>query len=287
VCIVDDNMISRTLLYHHAARWGMQPVEAGNGLQALTVLREAATHNRACDLAIVDMVMPGMSGLELARAVRADPTLNSVRLVLLTAFGRRGDGKLAREAGCAAYLTKPLRQAQLYECLCMVMAAPNDSLTSVTATHLPLITNHSLIEARARSRARILVAEHDPISQKAAAQILEKLGLRVDVVWNGREAVEALKRQSYALVFMDCRMPEMDGFQAARCIRESEGAWQPESQRPPRIPIIGLTVDMLLADQVRCLESGMDGYLSTPVKREEMEDIVHQWIPRQASATIV
>src|SRR5205085_9401859 len=140
--------------------------------------------------------------------------------------------------------------AQLYECLCMMMAVPsNDSLTSVTATDLPLITNHSLIEARARSRARILVAEHDPISQKAAAQILEKLGLRVDVVCNGREAVEALIRQSYALVFMDCQMPEMDGFQAARCIREFEGALQPESPRPPRIPIIALTVDMLLADQ--------------------------------------
>ena len=150
-----------------------------------------------------------------------------------------------------------------------------------------MITSHSLNEAQARSRARILVAEHDPISQKVAAQILEKLGLRVDVVGNGREAVEALTRQSYALVFMDCRMPEMDGFQAARRIREVEAALRVESQRLPRIPIIALTSDMQLANQARCLESGMDGYLSKPVKREEIENIVHQWIPRQTSATIV
>jgi two-component system sensor histidine kinase/response regulator len=288
VCLVDDNLLSRTLLQHHATRWGMHYVGAESGLEALTIMREAAKRNRGFDLSIVDMVMPGMTGFELARAIQADPMLNGIRLVLLTSFGRRGDAKLAREAGFMAYLTKPICHTQLYECLCMVMAvATSNKPASSPAIGLPLITSHSLNEAQARSRARILVAEHDPISQKVLAQILEKLGLRVDVVGNGREAVEALKRQSYALVFMDYRMPEMDGFQATRCIREFEGELRTAAQRPPRIPIIALSSDMQLADQARCLESGMDGYLSKPVKREEMENIVHQWIPRQTSARIV
>jgi len=283
VCLVDDNIISRTLLQHHASVWGMQHVGAENGLQALAILREAAKQGRPFDLAIVHMYMPGMTGLELARAVRADPTLNRVRLVLLTRFGHRGDGKLAHEAGFQAYLTKPVRQAQLYECLCMVMAGPGtDKPAASPATASPLITRHSLIEARARSRTRILVAEDDTNNQKVAARILEKMGHRVDVVANGREAVDALARQPYALVFMDCRMPEMDGFQATQRIREIEAGLKSNSQRTPRIPIIALASDSLQADQVRCFESGMDGYLSKPVKREDLENAMQQWIPCSA-----
>jgi len=213
LCIVDDHATNRRILEVYAEKWGVRCRLAVDGPEALASLRTAAAEGAACALAIIDMQMPGMDGFELARAIKADPLLAPTRLILLTSQGQRGDAQAAQAAGYAAYLTKPVHEARLYECL-----------LAVVAPHSPpvLITRHSLAESKAQGTPKILLAEDNVINQKVATRMLEKLGYRVDVVANGKEALEALGRINYTLVIMDCQMPEMDGFAATAEIRRRE-----------------------------------------------------------------
>ena len=202
------------------------------------------------------------------RAIKADPSLAPVRLVLLTSVALRGQAARARQAGVAGYLSKPVRQAQLFDCLATVMGAPPD----VEPTR-PLITRHSLAEARGQARPRVLVAEDNAINQKVAVRLLEKLGYRADVVANGAEAVAAVAQIPYAAVLMDCQMPEMDGFAATTVIRARRG-------ERSRIPIIAMTANALQGDRERCLAAGMDDYVSKPVQLAALETALERWIPR-------
>lgn len=269
ICIVDDNLTNRTLLQHYTSAWHMQHVSAENGAQTLALLRAAADRGAPMDLAILDMQMPGMDGLTLARTIKADPLLASVRLVLLTSVGRRGDAKLVSEAGFAAYLTKPVHQGQLYDSLRLMMGMTSES--AGVQPSAPLITKHSVDEAAARVRLRILVAEDNVINQKVAVRMLEKIGYQADVVANGREAVEALRTIPYALLLLDCHMPEMDGFEATQLIRRHEGSMK-------HTPIIAMTASAMQADRERCVASGMDDFLSKPVKRADLHAMLVRWI---------
>jgi len=216
LCIVDDHATNRRILESYAMKWGVRCRLAVDGPEALACLRAAAAEGAACDFAIIDMQMPGMDGLELARAIKADPLLGPTRLILLTAQGQRGDAQAAQAAGYAAYLTKPIHESRLYECLLAVVTL------SVPATPTTLITRHSLAEAKTQGAIKILLAEDNVINQKVATRMLEKLGYRVDVAANGKEALEALGRIDYAAILMDCQMPEMDGFAATAEIRRRE-----------------------------------------------------------------
>ena len=213
---------------------------------------------------------------ELACRIKAESAISSTRLILLTSLGRRGDAKAAVAAGIAAYLTKPIRQSQLYECLSLVLA--NSTLTASGRAQLPapLITRHSLSEVQAQARGRILVAEDNPINQKVAVKMIEKLGYRVDVAGDGREAVEALERIPYAVVFMDCHMPVMDGFQATHAIRRREGGGR-------RTPIVAMTANAMQEDRVRCLEAGMDDFISKPVASKSLAETLNRWMPPDTS----
>ncbi|MBM3856241.1 MAG: response regulator, partial [Verrucomicrobia bacterium] len=182
--------------------------------------------------------------------------------------------KAAQEAGFAAYLTKPIRQSQLCECLSLVLATSSGAGSTGTQPAAPIITRHSLSEVQARSRGRILLAEDNPVNQKVAVKMIEKLGYRVDVVGNGREAVEASGRIPYNLVFMDCQMPEMDGFEAARTIRAREHGLG-------RLPIIAMTANAMQEDRHRCLEAGMDDYLSKPVSSKSLADALNRWLSQE------
>jgi CheY-like chemotaxis protein len=240
-----------------------------------------ATDNDACDLAIIDMHMPGMDGLALARAIKADPALAPTRLVLLTSHGQRGDATAAHAAGYAAYLTKPVHEAQLYECLTAVVQPPAEAPTEtgrITGhTSSPeLVTRHSLAEAKARVSTRILVAEDNLINQKVAARMLEKLGYRVDLVANGLEVLNALTDIRYAAVLMDCQMPEMDGFEATAEIRRKEGA-------NDHLPIIAMTANAMAEDRDRCLAAGMDDYMSKPVQSSVLAEVLSRWVSIYAS----
>src|SRR4029077_3606738 len=196
-----------------------------SGIHALELLRSAAADGAPYDLAVLDLMMPGMDGFELARTIKSDPSIAAMLLVMLTSFGERGHGAKPREAGVAAYLTKPVRQSQLFDCLVNVISAaavtPEPEVSS-TPPASKLLTKHALNQATMSSHKLILLAEDNLVNQKVALRQLQKLGYRADAVANGREAIEALSRISYDLVLMDCQMPEMDGYEATTEIRRRE-----------------------------------------------------------------
>jgi len=269
--IVDDNATNRKILAHQLGSWGMTYEQADSGAQALGMLRSAAAQGEAYDLAVLDLMMPGMDGFELARAIKADATIAPTLLVLLTSYGQRGDGATARAAGIAAYLSKPVRQAELLDCLQRVLSELSIPKEHLVATPSPanLITRHNLRKTIAMSNKLILLAEDNIVNQKVAVRQLQKLGYRADAVANGQEALEALKRISYDLVLMDCQMPEMDGYEATAEIRRREG---PDKHTP----IVAMTAHALDGDREKCIAAGMDDYLSKPVKVEELAALLQR-----------
>jgi signal transduction histidine kinase/DNA-binding response OmpR family regulator len=275
VCLVDSHPPDRKVLENYLTMWGMDCISAENGPQALTLLRAAARRNQRCDLALLDMQTPGMDGLQLARAIKADPSLQDIRLVLLTSLGLRGDAQAARQAGVAGYLTKPVRPSQLFDCLATVMSGSDAEAAGPASRARLLVTRHSLNEATAASRARILLAEDNAINQMVAVRMLENLGYRADVAADGREAVEALSRLPYAVVLMDCQMPTMDGFEATAAIRKREGT-------TCHTPIIAMTANATHKDREQCLAAGMDDYLSKPLTAELFEAALRRWVGAKA-----
>ncbi len=284
VCIVDDNATNRRILEQYMSQWGLRSASASDGHQALALMRDAATRGEAFDLAILDFRMPHMDGFELGHTITTDPLLSATRLVLLTSIGLRGQAEKAKQAGIAAYLTKPVHRAQLYKCLCLIVDRPAKSAVDVVDGNATgrgrdeLVTCHSLKEATIASRARILVAEDNIVNQKVAVGQLEKLGYRADVVANGLEAVEAVSRVHYALVLMDCQMPEMDGMEATALIRKAE-----REQKRPRLPIVAMTANAIKGDRDKYLLAEMDDYLPKPVKQGDLGAVLARWIPIQST----
>lgn len=270
VLVVDDNATNREILCRQLAAWGVDAGARESASGGLKVLREAAEKGEPYDLAIVDMRMPEMDGVGLARAVRGDPSLSSTRLVLLTSVGPHGGTGEARRAGFTAVLTKPVRQSRLYEALLSAVGSPEKETSS--AQRRPAGSGGA--RPSAASGLRVLVAEDNPVNQKVATGMLESLGYRADVVANGAEAVEAVFRRPYAAVLMDVQMPEMDGHAAAAEIRRrEEGTGR-------RLPIIAMTANAMEGDRERALEAGMDDYLAKPVRREDLERVMERWTPR-------
>jgi signal transduction histidine kinase/DNA-binding response OmpR family regulator len=265
VLIVDDNATNRKILSHQLTSWGMLHEEADSGMRALEALRKATAQGAAFDLAILDLMMPGMDGFELARAIKTDPAIAGVRLVLLTSYGQRGDDTAAREIGVAAYLTKPVRQSQLYDCLSTVIGHAQVVLEQDAPSKSS--TREVLKETGKMSSKLILLAEDNIVNQKVAARQLQKLGFRADLVANGLEALEALGRIPYDLVLMDCQMPEMDGYEATAEIRRREGGTK-------HTPIVAMTANALEGDREKCIAAGMDDYVSKPVKPEELGEVL-------------
>jgi CheY-like chemotaxis protein len=222
------------------------------------------------------MQMPDMDGLELARAIKADPLLASLPLVLLISITHRDHGKLVQQAGVAACLTKPVRQAQLVDCLEAVFS-PLATLEAIPLSPtVPSVTPYAPAENGWQSRQLILVAEDNVVNQRVAVRLLEKLGYRVDVAVNGREAVEAVRRTAYAVVFMDVQMPEMDGYAATAEIRRHEGPAK-------HTTIIAMTAHALEGDRDRCLTAGMDDYISKPIQYAELRAVLTRWLPSACS----
>jgi CheY-like chemotaxis protein len=204
-----------------------------------------------------------MDGLELAEAIMADPALARTRLIMLGSASQQGHGTTAQRAGIAAMLTKPVRQSHLFSCLLSVMGA----------TERPALPSRGA-GRRAEAPAPLLarVVEDNVVNQKVAVRLLEKLGCRVDVAANGLEAVELLAELAYDVVFMDCQMPEMDGFEATRVIRQREA-----SSGQPHVPIIAMTANAMQGDSEQCLAAGMDDYLSKPVSFEALATAARKW----------
>lgn len=256
VLVVDDNATNRLILEQSLAGWSMRARSCDRGSEALRQLHMAVAARDPYELAILDYHMPEMDGLELARAIRADPELRRIKLVLLTSSARRDETAVARDIGFDAFLTKPVKTSGLYDSLTAVLGA-----ISRPAAPAVMVTKYTLAATQAASRHRLLVVDDSPVNQRVAARLLEKMGHRVDVASNGREAVDAVRREPYAAVLMDCQMPEMDGFEATMEIRRLEGSEK-------HTLVIAMTAGAMKGDEEKCLAAGMDGYISKPVKPE-------------------
>jgi len=216
--------------------------------------------------------MPEMAGITLGRTIKADPAFASLPLVLLTSVSYRGSANEAECTGFSAFLVKPIRQSQLYDCIATVIGTASQPSSS------RLITRHALREAQLQVRARVLVAEDNLVNQRVAARMLEKFGCRVDVVTNGLEAVEAAGCIAYHCIFMDCQMPEMDGYEAVTEIRRHE------AQTGAHVPIIAMTANAMEGDRDRCLAAGMDDYVAKPVEPRTLRATLERWVERSADA---
>jgi two-component system sensor histidine kinase/response regulator len=218
-----------------------------------------------------------MDGLELARAIKADPANGGLKLVLMTSMAQRGHAAQSEQVGLAGYLQKPVRQSQLYDCLRTVMG-PSTQHPPPAARHTPrIVTAHTMREAKDLRRPRVLLAEDNQTNQMAAVRMLEMLGYQVDVAVNGIEAVAACREVEYGIVFMDNQMPEMDGLTAAREIRKLEAG-----RGTPAVPIVALTADAMQGDREKCMTAGMNDYLSKPFKVAQLSEVLDRWaqLPR-------
>lgn len=265
VLIVDDNATNREVLAIQLLAWGMRVEEAPDGATALQVLAKAHAAGDPFLSAILDMQMPGMDGASLARVIRQDNALKTMRLILLTSLGQSGSDPMLAHIGFAALLTKPARKSELLHGL--LNAAPSVS-PSVPAGPLLSYHGHAL---------RILLVEDNVTNQKVAAVLLHKLGLRVDTVSNGFEAINALETLPYDLVLMDVQMPEMDGLTATRLIRNPESAVLNH-----HVPIIAMTAHAMQGDRDICMDAGMDDYLVKPVTSKPLSSMLEKWLPKRA-----
>jgi CheY-like chemotaxis protein len=262
VLVVDDNSTNRKVLMGQLLRCGLDAVCAGSVDEALAVMRGAYAAGRPLEVALVDHQMPGSDGADLGRQVAQDTDLKATRLILLTSSGQRGEGEMFADIGFAGYLLKPVTQRDLRESLMLVLAKTAETWHSKTQ---PIVTRHQLRAQRLRGRNRILLAEDNVVNQKVAMYLLEKMGYRVDLVADGRAAVDAWRTGSYDLILMDCQMPELDGYAATTEIRRLEGGTR-------HVRIVALTAHAMKGAGDLCIAAGMDDYLSKPIDRAKLGD---------------
>ena len=272
VLVVDDNRTNRRILEGMLGRWEMKTTSVEGGKEALEQLSAARDAKEPFGLILTDMHMPKMDGFPLIEHIRHRPGLATATIMMLTSAGHRGDAARCLELGVSAYLLKPIRQSELREAVARVLGARESDGA------IPLITGFSLHDARDPSAyLRVLLAEDNAVKQRLAVRLLEKRGHRVAVAGNGREVLIALEKEKFDLIFMDVQMPEMDGFEATVAIREREkssGLHQ---------PIIALTAHAMKGDREQCLAAGMDGYLTKPIRPQELDEILEGYLARRSA----
>jgi signal transduction histidine kinase/DNA-binding response OmpR family regulator len=271
--VIDDNSTNRQILRVQLQTWGLRVDEAEGGPAGLTCLRAAAGSDDPYRVILLDMQMPGMSGLDVAHAVRAEAGSRDLPMILLTSWLEPSLNAASLEAGISACLPKPVRPRRLLEALGHVLApttaASRRDERSVAPSAPPVAPS---------GRGRVLAADDNAVNKKLITRLLEKAGYVADAVENGREAVEAMARVDYDAVLMDCQMPVMDGFEATSVIRAAEAG------RSRHVPIIALTASAMQSDRERCLAAGMDDYLTKPIKPSELAEVLARWVPRPVEA---
>ena len=273
ILMVDDNETNREIVHHQILSWRMRNGSAQNGADALQMLEQAAAAGDPFHLAILDMQMPGMDGLSLARAIKANPAIAGTQLIMMTSLGYLPEERRWREAGIAAYLIKPVKETRLFDALISVLRG---------ATWQRRVAAHAASPDKSMRRTvRLLVAEDNIVNQKVALRQIQKLGYSADAVANGLEVLHAIKNIPYDIILMDCQMPELDGYEATRLIRSEENKLR---KGGGRIYIIAMTANALLGDREECLTAGMDDYISKPVRIDEMEAAIGRGLKSIADA---
>jgi len=269
--VVDDNATNCEILSMRMNAWGMRPLEVQDGPTALQALYRALDEDDPYRVAVIDMQMPGMDGATLGRAIKIDPRLADVRMIMLTSVGKRGDARQFQELGFSAYGTKPVRHQDLFNILVNVLLGVPD-----TEAH-SIVTRHSACEVMSSTtlNGRILLVEDNYTNQQVALGILKKFGIQADAVGNGVEALKALSQIPYDLVLMDMQMPVMDGIEATRTIRSQQA-----NVLDHMIPIIAMTANAMQGDREKCLEAGMNDYVSKPVPPRSLYEKLELWLPK-------
>ncbi len=266
ILVVDDNQTNRTILVKMTESFGCSPEAVETGKEAIQALKRAAHKEKLFDLVLLDMQMPGMDGEETLGAIRQDPDIKDVTVIILTSLGVRGDVARLQALGGAGYLTKPIKQSQLFDTIITVLSRQK---RVVGQEPIRIVTRHTIAEEK-RRKTRILLAEDNPMNQKLAVALLKRAGYLIDAVENGRLAVEAINRRAYDLVLMDVQMPEMDGFEATRAIRKKQ-------DERKDIPIVAMTAHAMKGDREKCLQAGMDDYVAKPIEPQELLGTIEKW----------
>ena len=260
VLVIDDNVTNREILKEALLNWEMAPTVVG-GDGALGALEDAGASGRLFSLVLLDATASEKGGFAIGSEISANPKWDVPMIIMTSSVGMRGDGELCRRIGIAAYLTKPIKQSELFDAILTVL----DMGGADQGKH-DLVTKHSIRESKAR--LRVLVAEDNPVNQKLAQKLLKKMGYAVDVAGNGKEAVDAFGREKFDVILMDVQMPEMDGLEATGAIRKME------QENGGHIPIIAMTAHAMKGDREQCLDAGMDGYVSKPIQVPKLAEAI-------------
>jgi len=274
IIVVDDNKTNRYLMSAYLKAWGFPHRTASDAQEALVLLHQGIEGGIPFHMAILDHMMPGMDGESLGKLIKADPVLKEVLLIMLTSRCQHGDSARIKKIGFSAYLTKPVKHLQLLNCMLNIFGEAPESAKGKPKDKLPV----SVLPEERKGKIRILLAEDNVVNQKLAVRLLEKSGYRVDTVSNGKEAVTILESVPYNLVLMDVNMPEMDGFEATRIIRSPDSKCLDHN-----IPIIAITAHAMKGDREECLKSGMNDYISKPVRRDELFEAIDRLYSVQAN----
>ncbi len=291
--VVDDNLTNREVLRGQLEHWGATVVEAEDGAQALAVCEQRIKQSELpfFDIAFLDMQMPGMDGEQLGKALKAEPCFSQMKLVMMTSMGYQGEAQYLADIGFSGYFPKPATTSDLFDAL-SVVAEGGEALQQAE----PLVTHHYLKTLSHNKEPvtkngdsimnnkswvenpRVLLVEDNQVNQLVASGILANMGIRADIAVDGFAALSSLNQASvdapYILVLMDCQMPEMDGYEATCAIRSGKAG-----ERYKTIPIIAMTANAMEGDREKCLEAGMDDYLSKPIDPELLFEKLQQWLP--------
>jgi PAS domain S-box-containing protein len=273
VLVVDDNATNRQILLKMLTNWHTNPTAVESGAKAITALREDQGLGRTFPLILVDAQMPEMDGFALVECIKKNPDWKTATIMMLSSAGQRGDARRCRELGVASYLTKPVRHGELLDAILTALGT-----WPIKEAAPALVTRHSLREAS--DHLSILLVEDNAVNQVLAVRLLEKRGHSVTVAGNGKDALAALEKRFFNLVFMDVQMPEMDGFEATAAIREKE------KTSGNHLPIIAMTAHAMVGDKERCLEAGMDDYITKPIRVEELSDLLKRYSPADSTQKV-
>ncbi|MGB9521845.1 MAG: response regulator, partial [Anaerolineales bacterium] len=264
ILVVDDNQTNRTFLKRTLEGFGCAVNTASSGKVCIQEIQQAVAQQKPYQLVLLDMQMPEMDGETTVKLIRQDENIKDTKIIILTSMGQQGDVKRFQELGCVGYLLKPIRQLELRDAVRLALSQENTPKPKI-------ITRHTISEY-ACSQCRILLVEDNPVNQKVAVKLLTKAGFSVDTASNGIEALKLLQEGKYQLILMDVQMPEMDGFETTQRIREMD--------TPLRdIPIIAMTAHALKGDREKCIEVGMNDYISKPIDHQELLEVLSKWIP--------